>query len=182
MGYVSTRPICGPLLIWSPAPKRWGLLKRQGLCSHPACLWETADFVPRFEALGTPQASHVMYPTGPVAGIPAATPSKPHANILKVVTYHRRSTFVDSCKCHCQRLPRLARLPFLGMPLNPSHGCGRRAKRCIWHMPFSMIVMPCFFTNGIPTKKRRLERTTHEGVSGRGWCCSGRVESHGVQD
>ena len=46
------------------------------------------------------------------------------------------------------------------LPLNMSRRCGRRAKRCIWQMHFSMMVMPCVFTKGIP-KKTRLERTTH---------------------
>ena len=32
MGYVATRPICGPLLILSPTQKRWGPPRRQGLC------------------------------------------------------------------------------------------------------------------------------------------------------
>ena len=35
-------------------------LRRQGLCSYPAHLWGTSDFVPWSEALGTPQAAEVM--------------------------------------------------------------------------------------------------------------------------
>ena len=31
-GYVATRPAFGPLLIWSPALKRWGPPRRQQLC------------------------------------------------------------------------------------------------------------------------------------------------------
>ena len=38
-------PTCGPLLMLSPALKRWGSLRRQGLCSHLAHLG-TSDFVP----------------------------------------------------------------------------------------------------------------------------------------
>ena len=38
-GYVATRPTCGPLLILSPALKRWGPPTRQGLCSQSAHLW-----------------------------------------------------------------------------------------------------------------------------------------------
>ena len=33
---------------------------RHGLCSDPAHLWATSDFVPRSSALGTPQAAGVM--------------------------------------------------------------------------------------------------------------------------
>ena len=39
------------------APKRWGPPRWQGLCSHPAHLWATSDFIPRSEALGFPQAA-----------------------------------------------------------------------------------------------------------------------------
>ena len=58
--YVSTLPTCGPLLILPPALKRWGLPRRQGLCSHLAHLWATTDSAPRSEAVGTPQAAGVM--------------------------------------------------------------------------------------------------------------------------
>ena len=47
-------PTCGPLLILSPAFKRWELPRRQGLCSQCAHHRATSDFVPRSEALGTP--------------------------------------------------------------------------------------------------------------------------------
>ena len=59
-GYVATLPACGPLLILSPALKRRGSPRRQGLCSHFAHLWATSDFVPRFEAEGIPEAAGVM--------------------------------------------------------------------------------------------------------------------------
>ena len=55
-GYVATRPTCGPPPILSPALKRWGPPRRQGLCSHPAHLWATSDSAPGFEAVGTPSA------------------------------------------------------------------------------------------------------------------------------
>ena len=54
-GYLANPPTCGPLLILSPALKRWEPSKRQGLCHQSAHLWAMADFVPRFEALGTPK-------------------------------------------------------------------------------------------------------------------------------
>ena len=47
-------PICGPVLILSPAPKCWGPPKRQGLCSPSAHLCATAHFVSRSKVLGTP--------------------------------------------------------------------------------------------------------------------------------
>ena len=60
---------CGPPLILSPALKRWGPPpRRQGLCSHPAHWWAISDFVPRFEAVGTPEAVGVMEPPGPLVG------------------------------------------------------------------------------------------------------------------
>ena len=59
-GYVDTSPTCGPLLVLPPALKRWGPPRRQWLCSHLAHLWATSDFAPRYEALGTPQAVGVM--------------------------------------------------------------------------------------------------------------------------
>ena len=60
------QPFCGPPLILSPTLKHWGTPRRQGLCSHPAHLWATSDFVPRSETLGTPQAVRVMWPPGPL--------------------------------------------------------------------------------------------------------------------
>ena len=54
-GYVATHPACGPLLILSPAVKRWVPLKQQRLCSHPAHLWASCDFVTRSQALVTPK-------------------------------------------------------------------------------------------------------------------------------
>ena len=59
-GYVATLPTSGPLLILPPAVKRWGSLRRQGLCSHLAHLWATSDFVPRSEAEGLPKAAGVL--------------------------------------------------------------------------------------------------------------------------
>ena len=39
----------------SLALKRYGSPRRQGLCSHPARLWASFDFVPCYEALGAPR-------------------------------------------------------------------------------------------------------------------------------
>ena len=47
-------PSCVPLLILSPALKRWGSPKREASCSQAAHLQATADFVPRSKVLGTP--------------------------------------------------------------------------------------------------------------------------------
>ena len=44
----------GPLLILSPALKRRGSPKRQGLCSHLAHLWATSDF-PALKRRGSPR-------------------------------------------------------------------------------------------------------------------------------
>ena len=57
---VATLPTCGPPLILPPALKRWGHLRRQGMCSHLSHLWPTSDFAPSSEAVGTPQASGVV--------------------------------------------------------------------------------------------------------------------------
>ena len=42
-GYPATLPTCGAPLNPSPAVKRWGPPRRQGLCSHLAHLWATFD-------------------------------------------------------------------------------------------------------------------------------------------
>ena len=52
-------PTCGPFLILSPAMKHWGPPRRQGLGSHYAHMWAISDFVPRYEALGTPETAGV---------------------------------------------------------------------------------------------------------------------------
>ena len=59
-GYVATRPTCGPPVILFPAVKCRVPSRRQGLCSHPAHLWATCEFVARSEALGNPKAVGVM--------------------------------------------------------------------------------------------------------------------------
>ena len=64
-GYVATEPTGGPLLTLSPAMKRWGPPRRHGLCSHLAPLWATSDFVPRYEALGTPPSGRGYVATRP---------------------------------------------------------------------------------------------------------------------
>ena len=48
MGYVATQPICWSVLIVSPTVWHWGPPRRQALCTHPAHLWATSDFVPLF--------------------------------------------------------------------------------------------------------------------------------------
>ena len=67
-GYVTTRAICGPPVIPSPALNRWGPPILQGLCYHPAHLWANSDSVPRPKSLGTPQGAGVMLPAGPFVG------------------------------------------------------------------------------------------------------------------
>ena len=54
-GFVVNPPSCGPLLSLSRALKRWGPFRRSGLCPPSAHMWVVADFVPCFEALGTPR-------------------------------------------------------------------------------------------------------------------------------
>ena len=66
MGCVANPPIDGPFLILSPAPKLWGSLRRQGLCSHQDHMWAISEFVPRSEAVGTLEGAWVMYPLGPL--------------------------------------------------------------------------------------------------------------------
>ena len=53
----------GPLRVTSDlsrAVKRWGPSRRQGVCSHPAHLWASFDFVPQLEAPGILSAARVM--------------------------------------------------------------------------------------------------------------------------
>ena len=57
---MATLPIWGPLLSYSPALKRRGSPRRQGLCSHLADLWATSELVPRSEAEGLPKTAGVM--------------------------------------------------------------------------------------------------------------------------
>ena len=90
-GYVTTGPICGPLLIPYPALKRWRPPRRQGLCYHRAHLWATSDCFPRSEALGTPQAAGVMLPLGPFGGpllIPYPALKRWRPPILQGLCYH----------------------------------------------------------------------------------------------
>ena len=70
MGYVATLPTCRPPPILSPALKRWGPPRGQGLCSHTAHLWASSDFVPGFEAVGIPLGGR-----GYVATLPTCGPS-----------------------------------------------------------------------------------------------------------
>ena len=59
--YVANLTTCGSLPFFSPALKCWEPPPRlQGLCSHLAHLWALSDFIPRFEALGSPQMAGVM--------------------------------------------------------------------------------------------------------------------------
>ena len=41
LGYVANWLTCGPCVIFSPAPLRWGPLVQQGVCSPSAHLWDT---------------------------------------------------------------------------------------------------------------------------------------------
>ena len=66
--YVATRPTCGPLLILSSSLKCWGRPRPQGLCSHPVHLQATSDFVPRFEAFGSPPRGKGYVATRPTCG------------------------------------------------------------------------------------------------------------------
>ena len=50
-GYIANPPICGPVLGLSPT---WGPPRWKVLCSQSAHLWAISDFVPHFEALGSP--------------------------------------------------------------------------------------------------------------------------------
>ena len=59
-GYVATQPTCGALLTVSPALKRFRSTTWQGLCSHPAHLWATFNYVPRTKALGTHHTAWVV--------------------------------------------------------------------------------------------------------------------------
>ena len=80
--------------------------------------------------------------------------------MVKVIIDHHRSTLVEVWHVTLPRLPSFgvpAPSAVLGVPLNVSHGCGSRAKQCMWLMRFFLIVMPSFLTKGIPkTKKQGL--------------------------
>ena len=67
---MATLPTCGPLLILSPALKRWGPPRRQRLCSHLAHFWTTSDSVPRSESLGTPLCGRGYEANRPTCGPP----------------------------------------------------------------------------------------------------------------
>ena len=56
---MATLPTSGPLLILSPALKRRGSPRRQGLCSHLAHKSATSDFVPRSKVEGIPETAGV---------------------------------------------------------------------------------------------------------------------------
>ena len=60
MGYVSARSTCGPPLILYATLKRWGPPMLQGLCTHPALLWDTSHFLPSNTALVTPSVAAVV--------------------------------------------------------------------------------------------------------------------------
>ena len=53
MSHVANLPTSGPLLIFSPG-------EQQGLCCQTAHLWAIANFLPRYEVLGTPPTARVM--------------------------------------------------------------------------------------------------------------------------
>ena len=62
-------PLAGRFLVFSPALKFWGPLKGPGFCSQSDQFWTMADFLilieysnflPRFEALGTPKMAGFM--------------------------------------------------------------------------------------------------------------------------
>ena len=52
-GDIANTPICGPLL-FSSLLDALGAPHLAGLCSQSANLWAYSDFLPLFEALGTP--------------------------------------------------------------------------------------------------------------------------------
>ena len=59
MGYVTTLPTSGPLLVLPPALKRWGSWRRQGLRCQLAHKWANSDFAPRSEAVGITETARV---------------------------------------------------------------------------------------------------------------------------
>ena len=74
-GYVATRPTFRSALILSPARKRWGPPRRQGLCSHLAHLWATSESTPWSEAVWTPTGGRGYVASRPLppAGVHTAS-------------------------------------------------------------------------------------------------------------
>ena len=72
-GYVATLPTSGPLLILSPALKRRGSPRRQGLCSHLAHKWATWYSAARSKAYYRLRLNSVATPTtmNPSTNLPA---------------------------------------------------------------------------------------------------------------
>ena len=57
---VATRPICEPIRIFSPALKRWGAPKRQGPTSHEAHVWAFFWFYSSLSSVGQSPDGRVM--------------------------------------------------------------------------------------------------------------------------
>ena len=77
------------------------------------------------------------------AGFPATTPSEPHANMLKVVTDHRRSTLVELLQL---TLPKIAK-QWTSRPFAFS----RRAPQpepCMWQESQALQMAISFFNDG----------------------------------
>ena len=69
-GYVATLATCGPPLILSPAPKRWGPPRRQGLSSHLAHLRATFDSIPLLRSGRDPPRGRRYVATWPTCAPP----------------------------------------------------------------------------------------------------------------
>ena len=142
-GYVATLPTCGPPVILSPALKRRGPPRQQGLCSHLAHLWATSDFAPRFEAVGTPPGSR-----GYVATLPTSGPPVILSPALKRWGSPRRQGLCSHlahlwATCDCSLAYHRLRLNIAATPtaMNPSTNLPVRCKvlDCRkWHCTYAM--------------------------------------------
>ena len=72
--HVANLPTLGPLLILSPALKRWGPPRWQGLCSHHAHLWATSDLSPALKDWGPPKRQVCSHTDRATAQPSMATP------------------------------------------------------------------------------------------------------------
>ena len=87
------------------------------------------------------------------AGIPAATPFEQHANMLKVVTDHRRSTLVEFLQV---TLPKIAK-QWTSRPFALS-GCAPQPEPWMWQESPALQMANAYFNDGDALTKESLKK------------------------